>query len=87
MFSVQSAKKAAIHGLIEQLECINPLAAPTQSMEKVSGSWKLLYSTICISVSLEAECKDPDMMKHSHMSSTVYTVAVFLWHWQPAYLV
>ncbi|MEW5302026.1 MAG: hypothetical protein WDW38_008655 [Sanguina aurantia] len=49
IFGAQAAKKSSIHGLIEQLESINPLAAPTQSMDRVAGSWRLLYSTISIS--------------------------------------
>ncbi|KAL0350419.1 UNVERIFIED_CONTAM: Fibrillin protein 5 [Sesamum radiatum] len=43
-----SAKKAEIEELVELLESQNPTPKPTQCLEKVAGSWKLIYSTITI---------------------------------------
>lgn len=48
IFGVQSEKKQAIHGLIERLETLNPLAQPAAHLEQVEGTWELLYSTITI---------------------------------------
>ncbi|XP_011099801.1 probable plastid-lipid-associated protein 7, chloroplastic isoform X1 [Sesamum indicum] len=48
IFGVPSAKKAEIEELVELLESQNPTPKPTQCLEKVAGSWKLIYSTITI---------------------------------------
>ncbi|KAK9121083.1 hypothetical protein Syun_018700 [Stephania yunnanensis] len=48
IFGVPSAKKSEIHGLIELLESQNPTPNPTENLDKVEGSWKVLYSTISI---------------------------------------
>lgn len=48
IFGVPSAKKAWIEGLVKLLEAQNPTPNPTLSMEKVSGCWRLVYSTITI---------------------------------------
>ncbi|KAL0449767.1 UNVERIFIED_CONTAM: Fibrillin protein 5 [Sesamum latifolium] len=48
IFGVPSAKKAEVEELVELLESQNPTPKPTQCLEKVAGSWKLIYSTITI---------------------------------------
>ncbi|XP_022844615.1 probable plastid-lipid-associated protein 7, chloroplastic isoform X1 [Olea europaea var. sylvestris] len=48
IFGVTSAKKTEILKLVELLESQNPNPEPTSCLEKVSGSWKLIYSTITI---------------------------------------
>ncbi|KAK9095007.1 hypothetical protein Scep_026476 [Stephania cephalantha] len=48
IFGVPSAKKSEILGLIELLESQNPTPNPTENLDKVEGSWKVLYSTISI---------------------------------------
>lgn len=47
---MQSAKKAVLHGLLGQLEGQNPVPEPTTNLQQVAGDWKLLYSTITITV-------------------------------------
>ena len=47
---LQSAKKAVLHGLLEQLEGQNSVPEPTANLQLVEGDWKLLYSTITITV-------------------------------------
>ncbi len=47
---MQSAKKAAVHSLVSELESLSPVAAPVDSLHLVEGDWKLLYSTITITV-------------------------------------
>jgi hypothetical protein len=46
----QAAKKAAIIQLIEALEAQNPVPRPTDNLALAAGDWKLLYSTITITV-------------------------------------
>ncbi|KAK4359797.1 hypothetical protein RND71_022026 [Anisodus tanguticus] len=48
IFGVSSDKKSEIEGLVKQLESQNPTLEPTLSLDKVAGSWKLIYSTISI---------------------------------------
>lgn len=48
IFGVQAAKAKEISSLVEQLEVLNPLALPTQHLDQVAGTWRLLYSTIAI---------------------------------------
>ncbi|XP_055817792.1 fibrillin-5, chloroplastic isoform X2 [Solanum dulcamara] len=48
VFGVSSDKKFEIEELVEQLESQNPTLEPTLSLDKVAGSWKLIYSTISI---------------------------------------
>uniref|UniRef100_A0A2P2KN64 Putative plastid-lipid-associated protein 7ic isoform X3 n=1 Tax=Rhizophora mucronata TaxID=61149 RepID=A0A2P2KN64_RHIMU len=48
IFGVQSAKKPEIEGLVDLLESKNPTPDPTLNLEKVDGTWKLVYSTITI---------------------------------------
>ncbi|XP_031485582.1 fibrillin protein 5 homolog [Nymphaea colorata] len=48
IFGVASARKAEIEGLVKSLESCNPNPEPTGDLEKVSGCWKLIYSTISI---------------------------------------
>lgn len=48
MATLQAAKRQAIHAIIEDLEHHNPLAAPTEHLERVAGDWRLLYTTISI---------------------------------------
>ncbi|KAL2521369.1 putative plastid-lipid-associated protein 7 [Forsythia ovata] len=48
IFGVTSTKKTEILKLVELLESQNPNPEPTSCLEKVSGSWKLIYSTITI---------------------------------------
>lgn len=48
IFGVQSAKQKEIHECIAELEAQNPTPCPTEDMQRLDGSWKLLYSTIRI---------------------------------------
>ncbi|KAF5727692.1 plastid-lipid-associated protein 7 chloroplastic-like [Tripterygium wilfordii] len=48
IFGVQSAKKSEIEGLVALLESQNPTSEPTSNLNKVGGSWRLVYSTITI---------------------------------------
>ncbi|KAI5672632.1 hypothetical protein M9H77_12996 [Catharanthus roseus] len=48
IFGVQSERKDEIKRLVEQLESCNPTPEPTENLEKMSGKWKLVYSTITI---------------------------------------
>ncbi|KAJ8765326.1 hypothetical protein K2173_012023 [Erythroxylum novogranatense] len=48
IFGVPSSIKSDIQRLVELLESQNPTPDPTLNMEKVGGSWKLVYSTITI---------------------------------------
>lgn len=48
IFGIPSGKKSEIEGLVKLLESQNPTPNPTVKLEKVGGSWKLLYSTITI---------------------------------------
>ncbi|CAN6438992.1 unnamed protein product [Victoria cruziana] len=48
IFGVPSARKAEIESLVKSLESCNPNPGPTGDLEKVSGRWKLIYSTISI---------------------------------------
>ncbi|CAA0822088.1 Probable plastid-lipid-associated protein 7-chloroplastic [Striga hermonthica] len=48
IFGVPSAKKSEIEKAVQLLESQNPTPEPTQSLEKVGGAWKLIYSTITV---------------------------------------
>ncbi|XWS41393.1 hypothetical protein CRYUN_Cryun17cG0078100 [Craigia yunnanensis] len=48
IFGVPSSKKSDIEALVKLLESQNPTPDPTMILEKVSGCWKLVYSTITI---------------------------------------
>lgn len=49
IFGVTSAKKNEIWELVEMLESRNPTLHPTDNLlDKVNGSWKMIYSTIVI---------------------------------------
>lgn len=48
IFGVPSAKKSEIEALVELLESQNPTPHPTANLDKVGGTWKLVYSTITI---------------------------------------
>ncbi|XP_019226199.1 PREDICTED: probable plastid-lipid-associated protein 7, chloroplastic isoform X2 [Nicotiana attenuata] len=48
IFGASSHKKSEIEELVKQLESQNPTPEPTLSLDKVAGSWKLIYSTISI---------------------------------------
>ncbi|MCD7457644.1 Fibrillin-5, chloroplastic [Datura stramonium] len=48
IFGISSDKKCEIEELVKQLESQNPTLEPTLSLDKVAGSWKLIYSTISI---------------------------------------
>ncbi|KAL3645847.1 hypothetical protein CASFOL_011027 [Castilleja foliolosa] len=47
-FGVPSAKKSEIGKLVQLLESQNPNPEPTLCLEKLDGTWKLIYSTITI---------------------------------------
>lgn len=47
----QAAKKARILALISELEQHNAQPAPTSDLDLVQGDWRLMYSTITITVS------------------------------------
>lgn len=42
--------KQRIDQLVEQLEALNPTAAPMRDPSCVAGEWRVLYSTIKITV-------------------------------------
>ncbi|XP_019177528.1 PREDICTED: probable plastid-lipid-associated protein 7, chloroplastic isoform X2 [Ipomoea nil] len=48
IFGVPSEKKNRIEQLVMLLESQNPTPEPTLCLDKVAGSWKLVYSTITI---------------------------------------
>lgn len=48
IFGATSAKKSEIESLVKELESQNPTPDPTQNLDKVNGSWKLIYSTISV---------------------------------------
>ncbi|KAK6922865.1 Plastid lipid-associated protein/fibrillin conserved domain [Dillenia turbinata] len=48
IFGVPSAKKSEIESLVKQLESKNPTPDPTLNLDKVSGCWRLVYSTLTI---------------------------------------
>ncbi|CAK9133555.1 unnamed protein product [Ilex paraguariensis] len=48
IFGVPSAKKSEIERLVKLLESHNPTPDPTLYLEKMAGTWKLVYSTITI---------------------------------------
>ncbi|OMO55870.1 hypothetical protein CCACVL1_26949 [Corchorus capsularis] len=48
IFGVPSSKKSDIEALVKLLESQNPTPDPTLNLDKVSGCWKLVYSTITI---------------------------------------
>ncbi|KAK9144740.1 hypothetical protein Sjap_004643 [Stephania japonica] len=48
IFGVPSAKKSEILGLVKLLESQNSTPNPMENLDKVEGSWKVLYSTISI---------------------------------------
>ncbi|XP_031116049.1 fibrillin-5, chloroplastic isoform X1 [Ipomoea triloba] len=48
IFGVPSEKKNRIEELVMLLESQNPTPEPTLCLDKVAGSWKLVYSTITI---------------------------------------
>jgi hypothetical protein len=47
---IKAAKKEKIASLVTELESLNPEAKPLDDLKKFEGSWKLLYSTITITV-------------------------------------
>lgn len=62
----QAAKKAELHKLIADLEAQNPVPAPIDNLELVEGNWRLLYSTITITVSRSND--KPALMESTGMS-------------------
>ncbi len=48
----QAAKRAVVHALITELEAQNPVPDAMDNLAMVAGNWKLLYSTITITVRL-----------------------------------
>lgn len=48
---MQAAQQQRILSLVEMVEAANPLHAPTEHLEQVEGTWRLLFSTITILVS------------------------------------
>ncbi|XP_021911430.1 probable plastid-lipid-associated protein 7, chloroplastic isoform X5 [Carica papaya] len=48
IYGVPSARKSEIERLVQLLESQNPTPHPTLNLHKVSGWWKLVYSTITI---------------------------------------
>lgn len=48
LFGIKLDKQGAIHGIVEQLEQLNPLSAPADHLEHVDGPWRVLYCTIRI---------------------------------------
>lgn len=48
IFGVQSAQRQEIENLLQLLEASNPCPRPTETLNKVKGEWRLLYSTISI---------------------------------------
>jgi hypothetical protein len=50
----QASKRQAVHGLVEALESRNPLPNSVQHLDRVAGDWRLLYTTITITVSTQS---------------------------------
>lgn len=48
IFGIPSTKKSEIESLVKLLESKNPTPEPAFSLEKLSGCWRLVYSTISI---------------------------------------
>ncbi|KMT09221.1 hypothetical protein BVRB_6g133230 [Beta vulgaris subsp. vulgaris] len=48
VFGITSEKKREIEDLVMELEANNPTSNPLLNLDKVSGCWKLIYSTITI---------------------------------------
>ncbi len=46
----QEEERQRILSLVEALEAGNPLQAPTEHLDRVEGTWRLLFSTITILV-------------------------------------
>jgi hypothetical protein len=49
----QAAKRQEVAAIVSALEARNPLQQPTAHLERVEGTWDLLYTTISITVSQE----------------------------------
>ena len=47
---MQEEERRRILRLVEALEAGNPLQAPTEHLDRVDGTWRLLFSTITILV-------------------------------------
>ena len=50
--AVQAAEREQILQLVARLEAGNPLPEPTRHLERLAGSWQVLFSTIPITVRL-----------------------------------
>jgi len=75
VFGVQTAKKQAIHELIEQLEAQNPLQDPAQHLESVAGAWRLLYTTIAITGARKTKLGLREFIKLGDFTQTIDTAA------------
>lgn len=51
MVPSQAEKRRGILELIARLEELQPAESPTDDLQRVAGAWKLLFSTISITVS------------------------------------
>lgn len=50
IFGAQASKRQEVALLVEALEAANPLVAPVRHLERLAGDWRLLYTTIQITV-------------------------------------
>jgi hypothetical protein len=50
VFGVPAAKRAEVLAAVEALEARSPVAAPLERMDLLAGSWRLLFTTITITV-------------------------------------
>lgn len=48
----QAAEKERLLQLVALLEAGNPLPEPTQQLDELAGSWRVLFSTITITARL-----------------------------------
>jgi len=48
IFGVTSSKRTEIASLVEELEEVNEISEPTKDLDKVDGTWRLLFSTVSI---------------------------------------
>ena len=72
--TLQGAKKTMLHALISDLEALSPAKAPADSLELVQGDWKLLYSTITLTVRQGGDSSSRVMMMMMMMMGSYDTI-------------
>ncbi len=68
----QGAKKQQILDLIQQLESHTPVSAPVQDLGMCHGRWRLLFSTITITVSCMGAVPVRNMQHGRHAGILLY---------------